>query len=50
MKLISWNVNGLRACVQKGFLDYMKAAECGHFLYPGKQTSGGADPAGYAGV
>lgn len=22
MKLISWNVNGLRACVQKGFLDY----------------------------
>ncbi len=22
MKLISWNVNGLRACVQKGFLDF----------------------------
>ena len=22
MKLISWNVNGLRACVRKGFLDY----------------------------
>lgn len=22
MKLISWNVNGLRACVNKGFLDY----------------------------
>lgn len=22
MKLISWNVNGLRACVKKGFLDY----------------------------
>ncbi|MFF3022498.1 exodeoxyribonuclease III [Gottfriedia sp. NPDC057948] len=22
MKLISWNVNGIRACVQKGFLDY----------------------------
>ncbi|TDT63263.1 exodeoxyribonuclease III [Fonticella tunisiensis] len=22
MKLISWNVNGLRACVQKGFLEY----------------------------
>ena len=21
MKLISWNVNGLRACVGKGFLD-----------------------------
>ncbi|WP_096200606.1 exodeoxyribonuclease III [Bacillus sp. FJAT-45350] len=22
MKLISWNVNGIRACVKKGFLDY----------------------------
>ncbi|MEH7223521.1 exodeoxyribonuclease III [Bacillus sp. JJ1566] len=22
MKLVSWNVNGLRACVKKGFLDY----------------------------
>jgi len=21
MKLVSWNVNGIRACVQKGFLD-----------------------------
>ena len=21
MRLISWNVNGLRACMQKGFLD-----------------------------
>ena len=26
MKLISWNVNGLRACVKKGFLD-IKANE-----------------------
>lgn len=24
MKLFSWNVNGLRACVRKGFLDYFK--------------------------
>lgn len=23
MKLISWNVNGLRACIQKGFLDFL---------------------------
>ena len=22
MKLISWNVNGIRACVKKGFLEY----------------------------
>lgn len=24
MKLVSWNVNGLRACLGKGFLDYVK--------------------------
>lgn len=24
MKLVSWNVNGLRACVNKGFLDYFQ--------------------------
>ena len=27
MKLISWNVNGLRACVTKGFLDYFREAD-----------------------
>ena len=31
MKLISWNVNGLRACVQKGFLDYFKQADADVF-------------------
>ena len=31
MKLISWNVNGLRACVQKGFLDYFHAANADFF-------------------
>ncbi len=25
MKLISWNVNGIRACIRKGFLDYMES-------------------------
>ncbi|WP_312694705.1 exodeoxyribonuclease III [Caproiciproducens sp.] len=27
MKLISWNVNGLRACLNKGFMDFFKAAD-----------------------
>ena len=31
MKFISWNVNGLRACVQKGFLDYFKEADADFF-------------------
>ena len=30
-KLISWNVNGLRACVGKGFLEYFKAADADVF-------------------
>lgn len=31
MKLISWNVNGLRACVEKGFLDFFKEADADVF-------------------
>lgn len=31
MKLISWNVNGLRACVKKGFLDYFRQSEADIF-------------------
>lgn len=31
MKLISWNVNGLRACVTKGFLEYFKEADADIF-------------------
>ena len=31
MKLISWNVNGLRACLGKGFLDYFQAADADVF-------------------
>jgi exodeoxyribonuclease III len=27
MKIISWNVNGIRACARKGFLDYLKTEE-----------------------
>lgn len=27
MRLISWNVNGLRACMGKGFLDFVKEAD-----------------------
>ena len=31
MKLISWNVNGLRACVQKGFLDFFNEVDADIF-------------------
>ncbi|OUP49132.1 exodeoxyribonuclease III [Lachnoclostridium sp. An181] len=31
MKLISWNVNGIRACVQKGFLDFFEKADADIF-------------------
>lgn len=31
MKLVSWNVNGLRACVNKGFMDYFQAVDADIF-------------------
>ncbi|KAA0966200.1 exodeoxyribonuclease III [Sporosarcina sp. ANT_H38] len=31
MKLISWNVNGLRACVGKGFLEYFESVDADIF-------------------
>lgn len=31
MKLISWNVNGLRACVEKGFLDFFNEIDADIF-------------------
>lgn len=31
MKLISWNVNGLRACVGKGFLDFFREIDADFF-------------------
>ncbi|MGQ8872631.1 exodeoxyribonuclease III [Paenibacillus sp. TSA_86.1] len=31
MKLVSWNVNGLRACVNKGFMDYYHQSEADIF-------------------
>lgn len=31
MKLISWNVNGLRACMQKGFMDFFSLSDADCF-------------------
>lgn len=31
MKLVSWNVNGLRACVEKGFIDVFKELDADFF-------------------
>lgn len=31
MKLVSWNVNGLRACMNKGFMDYFKEVDADIF-------------------
>ena len=44
MKLISWNVNGLRACGDKGFLEYFRAVDADIFcvqetkMQPGQLT------------
>ncbi|GAF64575.1 exodeoxyribonuclease III [Bacillus sp. TS-2] len=31
MKLVSWNVNGIRACIKKGFLDYFYKVDADFF-------------------
>ena len=31
VKMISWNVNGIRACVKKGFMDYFKDVDADVF-------------------
>lgn len=42
MKLISWNVNGIRACVNKGFLDFFQTVDADVFciqetkMHPGQ--------------
>ncbi len=50
MKFISWNVNGLRACVQKGFIEYFEAVDADFFcLQETKLQEGQIDfaPEGY---
>lgn len=50
MKLISWNVNGLRACMQKGFKDFFDAEQADFFcLQETKLQEGQIDfaPEGY---
>ena len=33
MKLISWNVNGLRACIQKGFMDFFNEQDADILIF-----------------
>ena len=50
MKFISWNVNGLRACLKKGFEDTFNALDADFFcVQETKMQPGQADfaPAGY---
>lgn len=65
MKLISWNVNGLRACMNKGFQDFLTAADAdifcvqetkmqreqGDFVFPGyEEYWNSAEKKGYSGT
>ena len=44
MKFISWNVNGLRACMGKGFADAFKALDADFFcLQETKMQAGQLD-------
>lgn len=51
MKFISWNVNGLRACVQKGFMEYFAQADADCFCLQETKMQPGqlqVDAPGYA--
>lgn len=65
MKLVSWNVNGIRACVQKGFYDFFQQVDADIFciqetkMQPGQlaisaesyyQYMNSATKKGYSGV
>ena len=41
MRFVSWNVNGLRACVRKGFLDFFKTIDAGIFAISETKLSEG---------
>ena len=44
MKLVSWNVNGIRACVQKGFLDFFQEIDADIFcIQESKMQAGQLD-------
>lgn len=50
MKFISWNVNGLRACVTKGFQDFFNAADADFFCLQETKLQAGQiqlEPEGY---
>lgn len=41
MKLISWNVNGIRACMQKGFMDFFERIDADIFCLQETKLQGG---------
>lgn len=41
MKFISWNVNGIRACVQKGFLDFFREIDADIFCIQESKVQAG---------
>ena len=44
MKLISWNVNGIRACLNKGFLDFFNEEKADIFCIQETKMLAGDDP------
>ena len=46
MKLVSWNVNGIRACITKGFEESFAKLDADIFLSSGDQMSGEPGEAG----
>ena len=51
LKIVTWNVNGIRSCLEKGFADYFKAADADLFCIQeakAQQEQAGFSPEGYS--
>ena len=44
MKLVSWNVNGLRACANKGFHDFFSSVNADIFCLQETKLQAGQSP------
>jgi len=41
MRIISYNVNGIRAAIKKGFIDWLKNKSGRYYLYSGNKSGKG---------
>ena len=46
MRVVSWNVNGIRVCVRRGFVDFLNSVRSRHRRRPGGPRAARGHPTG----